>query len=104
MGIGIFRIWYAVTDDKHYGRLGVGGIGELVTFFNDHELLMTPCKLKYFLLYRTIIMDSPQFRRLKRFAPDVSDCHMARHMNRQHQDNSNHSNLHSIATTPILDS
>jgi len=27
-------------------------------------------------------------------------CHMTRHMNRQHQNNSNHSSLHSVATTP----
>jgi len=68
-GIGIFRIWYPVTDDKHYGEFGVGGIGELVTFYNDHD---SPRQLKYFLLYHTVTIDLPQFRRLKHFAPDVS--------------------------------
>jgi len=29
-------------------------------------------------------------------------CYMTRHMNQQHQNNSNHSSFHSIATTPYL--
>jgi hypothetical protein len=34
----------------------------------------------------------------------VRCCYMTRHMKRQHQYNSNHSSLHSVAAAPILDS
>jgi len=37
---------------------------------------------------------------IRRILPRLCSCHMTRHMNRQHQNNSNHSSLHSVATTP----